>query len=165
MRKARCSVGKSAAGSWCVGAASASVIRRGRRHRTQRSCEPCMLCEVWASGCNAKPQERSAAAGMNVAMRFVCTHCDRHCGVVAGRLFARALRSAGNPQRRAEPESPPRLQPPRPRPRERLGRPAPRRATSIQKCAAWGVWTPSRWGTRAQASQTTSPRAGPPTSH
>ena len=30
-----------------------------------------MLCEVWTSGCNAKPQERSAAAGINVVMRFV----------------------------------------------------------------------------------------------
>jgi len=31
-------------------------------------------------------------------------HCDRSCGVIAGRLFARALHSTTNPQRRAEPK-------------------------------------------------------------
>ena len=77
-----------------------------------------MLCEVWTSGCNAKPQERSAAAGINVVMRFVCTHCGRHCGVVAGRLFARALRPAAHPQRRAEPEPSEIATAPAPAPRE-----------------------------------------------
>ena len=89
--------GKSTVCSWCGGCVP-FADSPCRRCCTQRSCEPCISCEVWTSSCNAKPQERSA-------VRDAATvYCDRNCGVFAGRLFARALRSATIPQRRAEPE-------------------------------------------------------------
>ena len=59
--------------SWCVGAASPLVIRRVVGVVPSVSVSRACSRKVWTSSCNAKPQERSAVADINVAPGLLCS--------------------------------------------------------------------------------------------